>query len=101
MSKTTPCEELGYREGDLFIICRDKPYGSAQDTNDPVGGDLVKLIKDDGTGLPLFEVVLSSNPEVERAKRERSWCLYINYGGRLGDQPEDVVKLEDQDHGSG
>lgn len=43
----TPCEELGYKVGDEFII--------QEDSCGFVKGQTVKLYKDDGTTCPLFE----------------------------------------------
>ena len=51
----TPCEKLGYKVGDRFI---------ALDDNKLVGrskGDILELVKDDGTDRPLFKNITTGN----------------------------------------
>lgn len=48
MKEKTPCEELGYKVGDEFIILQKDACGF-------VKGQTVKLYSDDGSGAPLFQ----------------------------------------------
>ncbi|AHX01165.1 hypothetical protein M316_0100 [Nitrincola phage 1M3-16] len=45
----TPCEELGYKVGDKFVIVADTEYHYSK-------GDIVTLDEDDGTNMPYFKV---------------------------------------------
>lgn len=43
----TPCEKLGYKVGDIFVITGDEITGNKK-------GRLITLYRDDGTHMPLF-----------------------------------------------
>jgi hypothetical protein len=44
----TPCQELGYQVGDVFIYHGNRPG---------LIGELFKLLRDDGTPIPVFTAV--------------------------------------------
>lgn len=53
VDKKTPCEELGYKSGDLFEV--------VQNTGNSFSvGSIVKMIKDDGSATPCFKLVSGS-----------------------------------------
>ena len=66
MSKQmTPCEKLGYKVGDRFeMIVSDCGW---------IAGEVVKLVRDDGTVSPEFEGVTTKN----RIFDDNRMCLYI------------------------
>lgn len=53
MTRKTPCEELGYKVGDLFEVM-------GMYISDFSKGSVVKLLEDDGTGAPLFQLIKGS-----------------------------------------
>lgn len=63
--KMTPCEKLGYKVGDRFEIIVSG-YGWSP-------GDVVKLVRDDGTAAPEFEGVTAKNSRYD----DNKMYLYI------------------------
>lgn len=59
----TPCEKLGYKVGDKFIVTKDGTFSI---------GSLVSLYEDDGTGNPLFRLIEGE-------------CQYLRCGGEAGE----------------
>lgn len=51
MKEKTPCEEMGYKVGDEFIV--------QEDACGFVKGQVIKLYRDDGSGCPLFQGINS------------------------------------------
>lgn len=87
----TPCEEMGYRAGDLFLVVGN-PYGPPEETKGvhyPAHGDLVKLTADDCSDIPYFEVIVSS-----AGAEGRKTCLKIP---SVNNPDSEVTKLEGQD----
>lgn len=56
----TPCQSLGYKRGDLFIVTEDCDYEE---------GNIIRLISDDGSVCPYFEL---------HDDEDRSECVYLS-----------------------
>ena len=51
----TPCQELGYNVGDMFRVLSRQPTHPHPCF---IAGSIVKLVKDDGSTIPGFDVVI-------------------------------------------
>jgi len=47
----TPCEELGYKEGDQFVMLGDLPMDCFSK------GSILELVMDDGSTCPYFKLI--------------------------------------------
>lgn len=64
----TPCEELGYKVGDKFIVVEsDGGYGFTE-------GSIVVLEEDDGSPCPCFKLLEGAHTERGRV----SGCMLLN-----------------------
>lgn len=54
----TPCEKRGIKPGDRFMTV----LPSARDPHEWPAGTVVRLVEDDGSSVPLFEVDLDASP---------------------------------------
>ena len=56
----TPCQKLGYEEGDLFLVC-NRPDAGLTPFDPPFeSGSIVQLVRDDGSGMPLFKLLFGA-----------------------------------------
>lgn len=83
MSKPTPCERLGFKVGDRFVV-RASPIVS--------DGSTVELSEDDGTVLPRFRLLFgessSSNGSPRGQPRTKGGFMSLDSVTKITDQPQ-------------
>lgn len=83
MSKPTPCERLGFKVGDRFVV-RDSTIVS--------DGSTVKLSEDDGTSIPRFRLLFGessrSNGSPRGQPRTKGGFMSLDSVTKITDQPQ-------------